>query len=296
MPAILSATLKSTGVATAAGRREDGSLAASTGEMGDTGMMQHVATAAAVTRRRGVETTGEQYRLGPLPSVAARRHRLADPGGLPSHPMKLRAIAMGMALTLTLSCVSGRPTSAAARQCPQELATRQDRRGSWICRTVDGRRAWRQVPQPTVTNRLPFDPTPPSGPAEELLQHLVTDVSALWNCNSGLMDRCARAVWGRRDPWNLPRVGLATTYNRPWVALWSKYASSGVGIAHEDGPFTAEFPGGTPQLSFFYVATIDGRRYGLEISSADDVAYRDPSTWFVPNCPSCRGYRIIPLP
>lgn len=198
-------------------------------------------------------------------------------------------------LALALLAVPVDRADAATTVCTRELATRQDRRGSWICRTVDGRRAWRQVPQPTVSNRLPFDPTPPTGTADQLLRQLVTDLTALWNCNSGLMDRCARAVWGRRDPWNLPRAGRVEAYNRPWVDLWRKYEPVGVSIGHEDGPFTAAHPRGAPQLSFFYIATIDGTNHGLEISSSDDVSFGDPSTWFVPNCPACRGYRIIPL-
>ena len=213
---------------------------------------------------------------------------------LPSDSMLRPARCAVLALTLMVVPVDGADASTAT--CTRELATRQDRRGSWICRTLDGRRAWRPVPQPAVTDRLPFNPAPPVGAPEQLVQSLVADVSALWNCNSGLMDRCARAVWGRRDPWNLPRAGRTEAYDRPWAALWMKYAAAGVSIGHEDGPFTATHPRGTPQLSFFYIATIDGTNYGLEISSADDVVFADPTTWFVPNCPACRGYRIIPLP
>ena len=71
---------------------------------------------------------------------------------------------------------------------------------------------------------------------------------------------------------------------------------TGVSIGHEDGPFTAAHPRGVPQLSYFYLAAIGGRNFGLEISSADDVVFADPRTWFVPNCPACRGYLVVPLP
>lgn len=215
---------------------------------------------------------------------------------VPFRAMLRHAPFAGLALAIVLVATPVEIVTAAPATCPREFATRQDRRGSWICRTIDGRRAWRAVPQPVVTNRVPFDPAPPTGTSERLLQQLVADVTALWNCNSGIMDACARAVWGRRDPWNLPRTGRGEAYDRPWAELWRKYESAGVSIGHEDGPFTAAHPRGVPQLSFFYLVTVDGRNYGLEISSADQVVFADPSTWFVPNCPACRGYLLVPLP
>lgn len=256
----------------------------------------HAANAAAAARRANEVVMSP--RVPPVHRLVGREACRSGPTGaagwLPSSPMHRRAGLIVLLLALAGSPAEGAVASTA--KCPRELATRQDRRGSWICRTVDGRRAWRAVPQPVVTNRLPFDPAPPNGTSDELLQQLVDDVSALWNCNSGIMDACARSVWGRRDPWNLPRAGRSEDYDRPWVALWRKYELAGVSIGHEDGPFTAAHPRGAPQLSFFYLATIGGRNFGLEISSADDVVFTDPRTWFVPNCPACRGYVVVPLP
>lgn len=145
---------------------------------------------------------------------------------------------------------------------------------------------------PKVVAGLPFVRSTPSGSARELAQAFARDATDLLNCHYGRFDKCAKAVWGRRDPWKMPLEGKAAAFNAPWAALWEKYEQAGVVVWQSNGPYTDRYPQGVPMLDYFYRLTIDGQTFELWMRDDPGHSLTNPSSWYVPGCAVCHAYVV----
>ena len=145
---------------------------------------------------------------------------------------------------------------------------------------------------PRVVAGLPFTRVAPSGSARELAQAFARDATDLLNCHYGRFDKCAKAVWGRRDPWKMPLEGKSAAFNAPWVALWEKYEQAGVVVWQSNGPYTDRYPQGVPMLDLFYRLTIDGQTFELWMRDDPGHSLTNPSSWYVPGCAVCHAYVV----
>lgn len=147
---------------------------------------------------------------------------------------------------------------------------------------------------PTVVNGLPFPTALPSGTPLQLAESFARDATDLLNCEYGHFDRCAKAVWGRRDPWKMTQEGSGAAFDAPWVALWAKYNAVGVEIWQRNGPYTGAYPQGVPTLDLYYRLTIDGQVFGLWLREEPASVRSDPRSWHVPGCAVCFAYQVHP--
>jgi hypothetical protein len=145
---------------------------------------------------------------------------------------------------------------------------------------------------PKVVSGLPFARSVPNGSARDLAQAFARDATDLLNCHYGRFDKCAKAVWGRRDPWKMPLEGKTAAFNAPWVVLWEKYEQAGVVVWQSNGPYTDRYPQGVPMLDYFYRLTIGDQTFEIWMRDDPEHSLTNPSSWYVTGCAVCHAYVV----
>lgn len=145
---------------------------------------------------------------------------------------------------------------------------------------------------PTVVNRLPFSTATPVAVSDAALANaFAVDATSLANCSSGAFKSCAVKVWGRKDPWNLQFEGRSAEYERPWVALFTKYRTVGAEIYTNLAEPGNGIKDTDPRWSGYYLFEVGGVAYQFELLSS--TMSNKPVDWLVPGCRVCMGFKLI---